>query len=705
VVNFIQAHIRALGVGSGDRILQFAAFSFDASVSEIFTALLSGATLCLVRPSDWFSDSTAADILRSEAVTMAILPPSLLKALPAEGLPDLRIVISAGEACEPETAARWSQGRQFYNGYGPTEASVGPLLHELRDSSGEGSVPIGRPLANLQAYTLDPGMGPLPAGIAGELWIGGIGLARGYLGRSDWTADRFRPDPFSGRAGARIYRTGDLARQDEDGSITFLGRIDHQVKIRGFRVEPGEIESVLARHPRVRNAALTLQAKPGGYSGLIAYIEPAGGDAKGLAEDLRAYLKERLPPYMLPAGFMILDKLPLSPSGKVDRRGLPEPQGEVARAGGHGFTGPRDALEHALCGIWEDLLQVRPVGVKESFFELGGHSLTAIRLMARLREKYGRQVSLLDFFREPTVAKLAGVLRGQDIQPASSSLVPLDVKGGGEPVFFVHPSGGLVHWYLELARRLSPHAVFGLQARGVETPGELHTGVEEMAAYYLKAIRESRAQGPYHLGSWSMGVVIAFEMARQLEAAGEPAGVLMLLDQGPECPAAEPEDEAAYLVEVFGQQLPLSLEDLRRLDPGEQLAHVWQAARQTRWLFPEVTLEQFGGFVKVLRLHTEAMRAYRPGVYAGRITLLRAAEQPPGASPEPDMGWGRHARGGVEVRGVPGDHLSMLQEPHVDRLAEEVQALLAAHRNRSEHSEATPARYKGALRQPSSARV
>jgi thioesterase domain-containing protein len=311
--------------------------------------------------------------------------------------------------------------------------------------------------------------------------------------------------------------------------------------------------------------------------------------------------------------------------------------------------------------------------------------------MARLREKFGKQVSLLDFFREPTVEKLAGVLRGQDIQPASSSLVPLEVKGDGEPVFFVHPSGGLVHWYLELARRLAPHAVFGLQARGVETPGELHTRIEEMAAYYLKAIREFRPQGPYHLGSWSMGVVIAFEMALQLQAAGEPAGVLVLLDQGPECPAAEPEDEAAYLVEVFGRQLPLRVEDLRRLDPEAQLAHVWQAARKAQWLFPEVTLEQFGDFVKVLRRHTEAMRAYRPGVYAGRITLLRAAEQPAGASPEPDMGWGRYARGGVEVRGVPGDHLSMLQEPHVGRLAEEIRSCLARRRSYAENGGAESA--------------
>jgi amino acid adenylation domain-containing protein len=695
VVNFIQAHIRALGVGTGDRILQFAAFSFDASVSEIFTALLSGATLCLVRPADWFSGITAADFLRREAVTMAILPPSLLKVLPAEALPDLKIVISAGEACEPETAVRWSHGRCFYNGYGPTEASVGPLLHAFREPGAAASVSIGRPLANLQAYVLDPGMQPLPVGIAGELWIGGMGLARGYLGRADMTADRFRPDPFCGNAGARIYRTGDLARHGEDGTIEFLGRIDHQVKIRGFRVELGEIESVLLKHPRVRRAALTLQAQTGGDSRLIAYVEPETGEFTGLTESLRTFLRERLPAYMLPARYIVIERLPLNPAGKVDRRGLPavEPAAASAEASS---TGPRDALEHVLCGIWEDLLEVHPVGVQDSFFDLGGHSLTAIRLMARLREKFGKLVSLVDFFREPTVANLAGVLRRQDVRPASSSLVPLQVKGTGAPLFIVHPSGGLVHWYLDLAQRLEPHAVFGLQARGVETPGELHTGVGEMAAHYIEAIREFQPQGPYNLASWSMGVVIAFEMALQLQAQGQPPGALALLDQGPECPAGEPEDDAAYLVEVFGKQLPLSLEELRRYDPEAQLAYVWQSGRRAQWLLPEVTLEQFKGFVKVLRLHTDAFRTYRPGVYAGRITLIRAADQPHEIPSEPDMGWGRYAAGGVEVRGVPGDHLSMLQEPHVGRLAEEIQVCLAAYRSRSEYHEATPVRCKGA---------
>jgi len=274
------------------------------------------------------------------------------------------------------------------------------------------------------------------------------------------------------------------------------------------------------------------------------------------------------------------------------------------------------------------------------------------------------------------VENLARMLRQRDIHTVSSSLVPLKPEGRLPALYLVHPSGGMVHWYVQLARRMNSLPVYGLQAQGVNDTADLHTAVSEMATYYIKVIREFQPQGPYHIGSWSMGVVVAFEMALQLQAESERVGMVALLDQGPDCPADEPEDDAAYLVEVFGKHLSLSLEQLRRFNSEDQLVYVWETARKANWVYPEFTLPLFKQFVHVLRVHTNAMRQYVPKTYNGRVTLFRAAEPSDSSPPEADMGWGRLAAGGVDVQIVPGDHLSMLQEPHVEVLSERINACL-----------------------------
>ena len=677
VCNFIHAHIQKLRVGAGSRILQFAAFSFDASVSEIFTALSSGATLCMASREILLSDSSLRDLMRSQSVTMAILPPSLLSLLEPSELPDLQIVISAGEACSLEIVKRWASGRRFFNGYGPTEASVGPLLYEVKDPLQEANpIPIGRPLSNQQAYVLNGQFQSQPVGVPGELYVGGVGLARGYHLRPELTAERFVPNPFSGAPGARLYRTGDLSRYRADGSIEFLGRIDEQVKVRGFRVELGEVEAALRATTGVSDAAVVAQGER-----LVAYLV-SDSEPGPAAEQLRESLRQRLPDYMLPAAFVTMNQLPLSPSGKVDRRALStlDPCISPARKP---TIAPRDSLELSLAQIWEEVLQVKPVGIQDNFFELGGHSLLAIRLMARLKNKTGIDLSLVPFFREPTVENLARMLRQRDIHTVSSSLVPLKPEGRLPALYLVHPSGGMVHWYVQLARRMNSLPVYGLQAQGVNDTADLHTAVSEMATYYVKVIREFQPQGPYHIGSWSMGVVVAFEMALQLQAESERVGMVALIDQGPDCPADEPEDDAAYLVEVFGKHLSLSLEQLRRFNSEDQLVYVWETARKANWVYPEFTLPLFKQFVHVLRVHTNAMRQYVPKTYNGRVTLFRAAEQSDSSPPEADMGWGRLAAGGVDVQIVPGDHLSMLQEPYVEVLSERINACLKAFNSTS----------------------
>ena len=667
--NFATSQAHDYDLEAGRRMLQFASFSFDGSVAEIFPALVSGATLCLAHREVLLSSPDLLQLLRNQRITTAIIPPSMLAILPAEDLPALQTLLSAGEACTRDIVERWAPGRRFINAYGPTEATVGPTYYLVENLPDEiTNVPIGRPIVNTQIYILDPRLQPVPVGVPGELMVGGVGVARGYLNRPELTAQKFIPDPFSTRPGARLYRTGDLARYLPDGDVEFLGRVDHQVKVRGFRIELGEIEAALSEHPAIHQAvALAREDRPG-IKRLVAYVVPEQGPAP-TAGELRDFLSQKLPQHMVPTAFVVLDELPLTPNRKVDRQALPAPAGDRPEME-ETYVAPRDRLELQLTQIWETVLDVRPIGVNDDFFKLGGHSLLAVRLVAQIQQRFSQTVPLHVLFQEPTIEHLAGALRQQGRPEQVSPLVEIQADGSRPPVFFVHPSGGSVHWYADLARHLGPdQPFFGLQAQGLYGDQELHTRIEDMAAYYVAAMRESRPDGPYLLGSWSMGVAVAFEMAQQLHAQGQEVALLALLDQGPTLPTEEPEDDAAYLMDVFGKHLPLSLEHLRQLGPDEQVAHVWEEARKANWIYPDITLPQFHHFVHILRTHTEAWRKYEPRVYPGHITLFRASEQPGDGPLEPDLGWGRLASGGVEVYEVPGDHLSMIHEPDVQFLA------------------------------------
>ena len=694
--NFASSQALDYDLMPGRRMLQFASFSFDSSVAEIFPALLSGASLCLARRETLLSTVDLVQLLKDRAITTAILPPALLMVLPAEELLALQTLLSAGEACTREIVARWAPGRRFFNAYGPTEATVGPTWYLVEDlPDGATSIPIGRPIANTQAYVVDAQLRPVPIGVPGELMIGGVGVARGYLNRPGLTAQKFIPDPFGETAGGRLYRTGDLARFLPDGNIDFLGRLDHQVKVRGFRIELGEVEAVLREHESVGRAVVVAREDRPGDRRLVAYVVAEGEGPRpspaqpgrplpgGEGEDpqiLRQFLRDRLPEYMIPSAFVWLEELPLTPNRKVDRQALPVPEG-IRPSGEKAFVPPRDALELQLTQMWEEILNIQPIGVKDNFFELGGHSLLAVRLVAQIRQRFGATFPLTSLFQEPTVEQVASVLRQQEGLTPAGSLVPLQPNGSGLPLFFVHPSGGSVHWYADLARHLGAGQPFyGLQAQGLNGDEglhtQIHTRIEDMAAAYVKALLDVQPDGPYRLGSWSMGVVVAFEMAQQLRARGREVDLLIMLDQGPIVPAEEPEDDAAYLVDVFGKHVPLSLDHLRQLGPDEQLAHVWKEARKAEWLYPDITLPQFGHFVRLLRTHTEAWRAYQPQVYSGRIILFRASESTGDGSQKRDMGWGRLTSGEVEVHEVPGDHISMIHEPHVRVLAERLRGYL-----------------------------
>jgi amino acid adenylation domain-containing protein len=401
--NLTEAQRRAFEIEDGSRILQFSPFSFDASVWETFMALANGATLCLARQETLASGPDLLRLIRDQGVTNVTLPPSVLAVLEPEDLPDLETVISAGEACTEELVARWSPGRDFFNAYGPTETTVCASMHRCADSE-PGGPPIGRPIANVKLYVLDAHMQPVPVGVPGELHVGGIGLAQGYLNRPQLTAERFVVDPFSDDPEAQLYKTGDLVRYRPDGNVEFLGRVDHQVKLRGFRIELGEIEAVLRRHPEVQEAVTLARDDVPGGEGLVAYVTP-GDSAIPEAEVLRRFLREKLPEYMVPSFFVEMESFPLTPAGKVDRRALPAPDGTypVERE----FVAPRTPMEESLAEICAELLGVEQIGAYDNFFALGGHSLLATQFVSRVRDDFNVDVPLRALFEHSTIAEFA----------------------------------------------------------------------------------------------------------------------------------------------------------------------------------------------------------------------------------------------------------------------------------------------------------
>ncbi|HSL81570.1 MAG TPA: amino acid adenylation domain-containing protein, partial [Thermoanaerobaculia bacterium] len=426
IVNRLAWMQEAYGLTGADAVVQKTPYSFDVSVWELFWPLLVGARLVVARPEGHRDGAYLAELVARERVTTMHFVPSMLQAFVEEprlpGLSSLRRVIASGEALAPELAERFlsRSGAELHNLYGPTEAAVDVTAWRCRP--GEASVPIGRPIGNLRIHVLDARGRPVPPGVAGELRIAGAGLGRGYLGRPGLTAERFVPDPFAGLPGERQYLTGDLVRRRPDGALEFLGRLDHQVKVRGFRIELGEIETALAAREGVREAVVV--ARPGvggaGDARLVAYVVPAPGCAPD-PEDLSAALTERLPGYMVPSAFVVLDELPLTPSGKVDRKALPEPAPRGARGT---VVAPRTPAEELLAGIWSEVLGIDRVGVEEDFFRLGGHSLLAPRVVSRVRQAFGVELPLRLLFEEPTVARLARRLESA-ARAEQPPLVPL----------------------------------------------------------------------------------------------------------------------------------------------------------------------------------------------------------------------------------------------------------------------------------------
>ncbi len=635
-----------------ETLLLLAPPTFDAATFELWGALLNGAR-CVVHPEAVPTAAGLKAVIREQGVSTMWLTAALFNTLIDEqpdALRGLRQLLTGGEALSVPHVRRAQAalpGVVLINGYGPTEGTTFTCCHTIPSPLPEDctAIPIGRPIANTTVHVLDAAMQPVPVGVEGELWIGGAGVARGYLGRPDLSAERFVPDPWSAEPGARLYRSGDRVRWRADGTLDFIGRNDEQIKLRGFRIEPGEIEAALTALPGVQQAAVMLRPTPAGERRLLAWV--AGEALDGAA--LRAHLAAQLPTYMLPSVVIPLERFPLTANGKLDRARLPDP---AAASGGTAGARPRDAAERHLLAIWESLFGRDGLSVDDDFFAIGGHSLLAVRMADAIERSFGQRLPLDTFwFRARTVRAIAGLLRDASGRVRWPLRVPIRAGGSLPPLFCVHTIGGNLFHYFELARALpDDQPVIGLNAVGVGGGEPARTSVEAIAADCIAAMREQQPHGPYRIAGFSSGGTVAFEMAQQLLAAGEQIAFLGLLD--------------TWAPGVYRRPAGSGL--IGRL--RARLRPLLQRDRITHALLHALGMKPPGGFPDGASAHWWAHWSYRPRMYPGQVDLYIADVSRLEAS-DPLLGWSRRVGGNLTLHSVSGSHGLMMKPPHVDALA------------------------------------
>ena len=630
---------------------------FDLSVFEMFVPLSMGGKV-IVAPNALALPKLPA---AGEVTLINTVPSAIAELVQMGGLPaSLRVVNLAGEALPTGLAKQIyekTKVKKVYNLYGPTEDTT-YSTYTLVPRNGE--VTIGRPLPNTQVYILDGNRQPVPIGVPGELHLAGDGLARGYYGRKDLTAERFVPNPFAGQPGARMYRTGDLARFLTDGNIQYLGRIDNQVKVRGFRIELGEIESVLAQHPAVQSVVVIAREDIPGDKRLVAYVVPSGGHvSSGPLKDL---LKQRLPEYMIPSAFVEMSALPLSPNGKINRRLLPAPDWSATdRADA---LPPRDGLESTLVKIWQKVLGIPNIGVRDNFFDLGGHSLMATRLLREVERAIGKEIPLSALFRGATVESLAQLIR----QPQSpSDPVAMEIQHGEGttlPFFAIVPPGEESLGYAMLARHMGPgQSVFKIQGHAPLVGDRPYTEQEmqALADEYIAAMRTVQPEGPYCLGGLCDGTHIAERVVISLESQGEVVGLFAIFDTWVLQHSQRP---WLWHLHYLGQRL----QQMNRQPLRDRLKSYKRAAAS-----------KIRGLLEKKSVRPDWQQAYWPKNFApvrfrAPVILFKRPKQPFYYVNDPQMGWGQRTESEVEIHEFDFSHLETLREPHVrifgEKLAE-----------------------------------
>lgn len=654
---------------SGDIWTMFHSYAFDFSVWEIWGPLLHGGRLVIVPHHVSRSPEAFLRLLVKEGVTVLNQTPSAFyQFMQAEReQPDLgqalslRYVIFGGEALELSRLEDWYNRHpenrpQLINMYGITETTVHVSYIELDRSMAalRANSLIGCGIPDLGVYVLDERLQPVPPGVAGELYVSGAGLARGYLGRPGLTSERFIADPF-GPPGTRMYRTGDVARLRADGSLDYVGRADHQVKIRGFRIELGEIEAALVQYPQLEDAAVIVREDQPGDKRLAAYVIPS--EETFDTAELRRYAAERLPDYMVPAAFVTMKELPLTPNGKLDRKALPAPDFAAAVTG----RGPRTPQEEILCDLFMEVLHLPRVGIDDRFFDLGGHSLLAVQLMSRIREALGVELSIGNLFEAPTVAGLAERLEMGSSQSALDVLLPLRTSGDKPPLFCVHPAGGLSWCYAGLMTNIgTDYPIYGLQARGIGQREELPKTLDDMAADYIKQIRTVQPKGPYHLLGWSLGGNVVQAMATQLQNQGEEVSLLVMLDAYPNhfLPIKEaPDDEEALIALLaLGGYDPDSLGE-KPLDFEAAIEILRRDGSALASLDETVILNLKNTYVNSVGI----LGSYKPKTFRGNVLFFRSTIIPEWFDPiEPDS-WKPYINGQIEQIDIDCRHKDLCQ--------------------------------------------
>ena len=664
IVNRLEWMREHYGFTVADRILQKTPATFDVSVWEFFLPLISGATLVVAPPDAHRDPAAIAQLIRNHAVTALHFVPSMLAAFvgePASANLQVARIFASGEALPADLCARFHERltAELHNLYGPTEAAVDVSYWPATRGDTSTTVPIGFPVWNTRLYILDAQMRPVPAGVAGDLYLGGVQLARGYLGRDDLTAERFLPDPFL--PGERIYRSGDIASRRADGAVTYLGRSDHQVKIRGLRIELGEIEAVIAQSGLVREIAVIDREDRPGDKKLVAYCV---ADAALDVNAMLAHLALMLPSYMCPAAFVQLEVLPVTSNGKLDRNALPRPIFEAPLAR------PLDGnTQSILAGLFAEALGTTAfIGADADFFALGGDSLSAVHLLLGIREAFDVDPGLGGLMEHPTIEALAHKIDAEKII-FDSGLGPLIKLGNGTssapPLFVIHPAGGISWCYRDLARALAPRSVYGLQAPGLNPLEAMPQSIDLLAENYVDRILELDLSGPIHLAGWSVGGLIAHAMAVRLESLGIQPGLVAMFDSYPsECWRAEAEPTEAQAIRSL---LSIAGYDPEAYPELQTRPEILAFLRDGDSPLGRLSAEGLDGVTRVVLETNRLVRQHHHTTYAGTLTHIRAGLDHVGRPLFPEL-WQPYA-GALDLFSVPFLHPQLTSAPAVAEIA------------------------------------
>ncbi len=722
VINVIDWVNKTFDIGDNDRLLFITPLTFDLSVYDIFGLLAAGGSIYIVSELKRKEPEELINLLSHYQITFWDSAPAALEQLvPLLQSKNytcnyLKLVLLSGDWIPlglPNIIKESFPNVEIVSLGGATEATVWSNYYLIKEVCPEWvSIPYGKPIQNAQYYILNEYFNPCPVGVTGDLYIGGECLSSGYINNPDKNLSSFIPNPFTYSQlkvkSPKLYKTGDLARYLPDGNIQFMGRVDNQVKIRGFRIELGEIESVLLAHSQIQQTLVLARADNIGHKRLVAYVVTK--DQSLNSEDLQIYLQQKLPNYMIPSAFVFLEALPLTSNGKIDRKALPTAESYLAMEGK--FVPPRDNIEIELAQIWSRIFNITPMGVTNDFFDIGGHSLIAVRLMAEIEQKFHQYLSLATLFQNPTIEKLANLLRSSRKDISWSPLVSIKATGSKPPFFCVPGAGGNLIYFYDLARHLDQEQPFyGLQAQGLNDGFDPLTNIQDIASQYIQFIQTIQPQGPYFLGGHSFGGKVAFEMAQQLIKANYEVGLVAIFDTSAPIPEYQNFyfrvlDDTDWIVllisqvqELSGREINIPREYIESLSLDEQFEYLKEKLIQLDMMPTQANINQVRAFMKVFQTNLTAIDDYLPeNVSPTEIILFRTDEfnntqaeygyinQVPALweaykanlenLKEPTLGWHNFLKQPVEVYNIPGNHLTMMTQPHVQVLAQKLQKCL-----------------------------